>query len=325
MDVTLAGRRYSVQPGRQQVLNLLISTFENAVEKNRELITANREVSLARDQLALQNVQLSELNSRLEETNERMQRDLEAAAKIQQSLLPVGEPEIGGLSTSWRFIPCDELAGDFLSYFPLDDHHVALFVVDVSGHGVASSLLSVTVARSLTRQLTNSSILLRPTSNGTAEIVPPVDVLAELNRRFPMEQQGGLYFTILYGILDLQSGVFRYASAGHVPPVHVPGGGQPTTLPAEGFAVGWMEDVEVEEVQVALQSGDRLYLFSDGVNEAMDAELEEFGQERLLETIARGQSLSVEESVSLIGQAVGDWCRTKGPKDDISILAVERL
>ena len=80
-----------------------------------------------------------------------------------------------------------------------------MFVVDVSGHGVASSLLSVTIGRLLTPQVSASSLLVRP---GTAPderiIVPPAEVVAELNRRFPMEDQGGLYFTIAYGVLDLR-------------------------------------------------------------------------------------------------------------------------
>jgi phosphoserine phosphatase RsbU/P len=317
LEVALAGKRYSVRSGRQQVLNLLISTFENAVEKNRELITSNRELSLARDQLEQQNDALAKLN-------DRMKSDLHAAAKIQQSLLPGDDNHVDGLPAAWRFVPCDELAGDFLNFFALDDRHVAIYVVDVSGHGVASSLLSVTVARSLTRQVSTSSILVRDDGQGTVAVVPPGQVVAELNRRFPMEQQGGLYFTILYGILDTQTGTFRYVSAGHVPPVVVAADGTATVLPAEGFAVGWMEDVEADEVVVQLKAGDRLYLFSDGVNEAMDDQLEEFGQERLVENLVFSRSQSIDESVQILRGALDQWCRIHGPKDDISILAIER-
>jgi DNA-binding response OmpR family regulator len=145
LEVTLAGHHYKVNSSSQQVLNLLVSTFENAVEKNNELIRTNQELTLAKEQLTVWNDKLEELNGELTEVNKRMTRDLDAAAKVQQSLLPTSTPKTDRASFAWKYLPCDELAGDFLNFFPLDDKHIAAFVVDVSGHGVASSLLSVTI------------------------------------------------------------------------------------------------------------------------------------------------------------------------------------
>lgn len=113
LDVTLAGKRYQVKSGRQQVLNLLISTFENAVEKNNELIRVNQELTLAKDQLTKWNEQLENLNKQLESANTRMSRDLDAAAKVQQSLLPTSNLDSDTVRGSWKYIPCDELGGDF--------------------------------------------------------------------------------------------------------------------------------------------------------------------------------------------------------------------
>ncbi len=174
LEVTLAGKHYQVRSGRQQVLNLLISTFENAVEKNNELIRVNQELTVARDQLTQWNQELTQLNEKLETANTRMSRDLEAAAKVQQSLLPATTDSLTRVDLAWRFIPCNELAGDFLNYFMLDDRHLALFVVDVSGHGVASSLLSVTIGRVLTPHVSSSSLLIRQSGSDAApQIVPP--------------------------------------------------------------------------------------------------------------------------------------------------------
>ncbi|MFK8111055.1 MAG: SpoIIE family protein phosphatase [Rubripirellula sp.] len=323
LEVNLKGKTYVVQSGRQQVLNLLISTFENAVEKNSELIQANQELSQSKDTLARQNETLGILNEQLEDANARMVRDLQAAARIQHSLLPAGDVQLEDLEVAWRYIPCDELAGDFLNFFPLDDDHMAMYVVDVSGHGVASSLLSVAVARSMTRQVTTSSILARPDESGKTAVTAPAEVAAELNSRFPMEDQGNLYFTMFYGVLNRKTGELRYVSAGHVPPVHVPAGGEPVLLPAEGFAVGWLEDIEMDEERVVLQPGDRLFLFSDGVPEAMDADLEELGDSRMLESIAQTKGQSLDAAVEHLKSEVDQWCRVNGPKDDVSILAVE--
>jgi sigma-B regulation protein RsbU (phosphoserine phosphatase) len=324
LKVNLKGKTYVVQSGRQQVLNLLISTFENAVSKNSELIHANRELSTSRDKLSRQNETLELLNGQLEQNNARMTRDLEAAARIQHSLLPSGDVQIEDLTVAWRYIPCDELAGDFLNFFQLDDEHVGLYIVDVSGHGVASSLLSVTVARSLTRQATTTSILARPDEDGKIIVSPPGQVAAELNRRFPMEDQGDLYFTMFYGTLNIRTGELRYVSAGHPPAVVARAGeSAPQLLPAEGFAIGWFEDIEYDEEVVTLSPGDRLFVFSDGVPEAMDKDLEELGDEGMLKSIAETSDKTLDDAVKHVKETVDDWCRVNGPKDDVSILAVE--
>ncbi len=244
LDVMLAGNRYTVKPGRQQVLNLLVSTFENAVEKNKELLRTNEELTLAKEKLTLWNQELEALNNQLETVNNRMSRDLDAAAKVQQSLLPTSMPDTPRVRFAWKYIPCDELAGDFLNLFALDDKHIAAFVVDVSGHGVASSLLSVTIGRLLTPQVSSSSLLVRDQNGSNGPLVTPVaEVAAELNRRFPMEDQNGLYFTMLYGVLNLETLEFRYVATGspasgtHVPRRPPQTAERPTACPLAGSKI----------------------------------------------------------------------------------------
>lgn len=324
LNVTLGGQHYTVKAGRQQVLNLLISTFENAVEKNHELIRLNEELTDAKEQLTRWNQQLETLNQRLEAVNARMSRDLAAAAKVQQSLLPKSELDTSRVRLAWRYLPCDELAGDFLNFFALDDRHLALFVVDVSGHGVASSLLSVTIGRLLTPQISASSLLVQQYPGTTRKrVVPPAEVAFELNRRFPMQEQNGLYFTMVYGVLDLETLELRFVSAGHGPLVHLPRQGVPRTVEGDGLAIGWMEDIEYDEQVIRLQPGDRLYLYSDGVPEAMDEDLNEFSMQQMLDIIELGKSRSLDDSVALLLKAVERWCVKKGPKDDVSILGLE--
>jgi sigma-B regulation protein RsbU (phosphoserine phosphatase) len=324
LDVTLGGTRYTVKAGRQQVLNLLISTFENAVEKNHELIRINEELIVAKEQLTHWNEKLESLNQKLEGANARMSRDLEAAAKVQQSLLPTSEPDTSRVRFAWSYLPCDELAGDFLNVFALDARHIAVYVVDVSGHGVASSLLSVTIGRTLTRQVSASSLLVREgNAKDASRIVPPAEVARELNRRFPMEEQNGLYFTMVYGVLDLDTLDFRFVSAGHVPLVHVPRGGPPKLVEEDGMAIGWVDDVQYDDNVVKLQPGDRLYLYSDGVPEAMNEDLKQFTMNQMLEIIELGKSRLLDESVSVLLKSVKRWCAKNGPKDDVSILGME--
>jgi len=316
LQVTLAGTNYKVRSGRQQVLNLLVSTFENAVEKNQELLRSNEDLTIAKQNL-------SKWNRELETLNERMRRDLEAAAKIQHSLLPQSVPKTDAVTFAWKYLPCDELAGDFLNFFALDDDHVGMFVIDVSGHGVASSLLSVAVGRMLMPSIGATSLLVRLDESGKRIIIPPAEVAAELNRRFPMEEQGNLYFTMVYAVLHLPTGTMRFVSAGHNAIVHTRPGKPPKMLPAEGFAIGWMSDIEYDEIEVQLSGGERIFLYSDGIPEALDHNLEEFDEPRMLKLIQQCASTPIDETVQTICDAVMHWCRIKGPKDDISILAVE--
>lgn len=323
LDVTLNGTRYTVKSGRQQILNLLVSTFENAVEKNHELARANEELTVAKEQLQRWNAELERLNETLETVNQRMSHDLDAAARVQQSLLPSSEPDIEQAKLAWKYIPCDELAGDFLNYFLLDDEHLAMFVVDVSGHGVASSLLSVTIGRLMTPHRTSSSLLVQSTVDGGHRVVPPGEVAAELNRRFQMEEQNSLFFTMLYGVLNLRTLEFRFTSAGHDPPVLIRDGVPPAMIEGSNLAIGWMEDLEYEEESIDLQPGDRLFLYSDGVPEALDQDLEQFTMQQMVDMFELGQGSSLQESVDLLDNAVQRWCAKNGPKDDVSILGVE--
>ncbi|MHC5026199.1 MAG: SpoIIE family protein phosphatase [Planctomycetota bacterium] len=324
LDVHLAGHHYKVRSSSQQVLNLLVSTFENAVEKNNELIRTNQELTLAKEQLTVWNDKLEDLNGELTRVNDRMTHDLNAAARVQQSLLPTTSPDVPRATFAWKYLPCDELAGDFLNVFPLDERHVAAFVVDVSGHGVASSLLAVTIGRLMTPQVSESSLLVKAGVDGGApRIVPPLDVVRELNRRFPMGEQNGLYFTIIYGVLDLETLEFRYVLAGHPPVVHAARGAAPTLLEAEGMAIGWVPDLDCDEYSVTLQPGDRLWLYSDGVPEAMDPDLNQFGSRQLLEVIELGQDHSLDEGAGLLMNSVERWGRNGSLKDDVSILGLE--
>jgi sigma-B regulation protein RsbU (phosphoserine phosphatase) len=324
LAVTLAGQTYRVKSGRQQVLNLLISTFENAVEKNRELHRLNEQLTVAKERLTEWNTALESLNQQLDSANQRMSHDLQAAARVQQSLLPSGNQEFSGTQFAWKYTPCVELAGDFLNYFPLDDRHVAMFVVDVSGHGAASALLAVAVGRLLTSHASTSSLLVHQASeNSPLEITPPAEVARELNHRFPMESQNGLYFTMAYGILNVETKELRYVAAGHPPLVYVPRAADPLILPGDGFAIGMVDDVEYDEHSIFLQPGDRIYFYSDGVPEAMNSNLDQFTDDRMLAKLSQSAPAPLAASVDELFSAVRDWCVPHGPKDDVSILGCE--
>jgi sigma-B regulation protein RsbU (phosphoserine phosphatase) len=253
--------------------------------------------------------------------NQRMKRDLDAAARVQQTLLPEGFPEIEGLNFAWAYRPCDELAGDALNIVRINDRLVALYLLDVSGHGVPAALLSVTATRSLHPRAGGApSLVAGPGTNPDA--ADPAQVASRLNALYPMESNGNHYFTMIYGLLDVETRRLRFTVAGHPAPILVRAGSTPERLDVAGFAIGMIEEAEYEASAVDLQPGDRLYLHSDGLTEEVNDRDEEFGNERLLSAIAEGQSLGLQDTVESLVQKVVAWRGAEHLRDDVSILAV---
>ncbi len=268
---------------------------------------------------------LAERNTDLEEANSRMSRDLRAAARIQESLLPGSSPDVPGLGFSWAFRPCDELAGDGLSAIKLDDHRVGIYVLDVSGHGVASSLMSVSVGRVLTPPSDASSILIRGGDGpDRLEPLPPSEVAAKLNRMFPFEVSTEQYFTFVYGVLDASTGDFRYTLAGHPGPILLPAEGKAKILPGRGYPIGLADGPKpYNEWSLRLNPGDRVYLYSDGIPEAISPEGVPFGNERMLEKIEAGRREPLCGVVNDLVAEIESWSGASQVRDDLSVLAVE--
>jgi phosphoserine phosphatase RsbU/P len=268
-------------------------------------------------------IELEATNAQLAKANGRMSRDLKAAAKIQETFLPRKSPRIAGTDFAWIYRPCDELGGDGLNVIPLGDEKVAFYILDVSGHGVASALLSVTLSRLLSPPSEPTSILIR-NGNGRdrLDITPPAEVAARLNQLFPFDSATEQFTTLVYGILNVASGDFRYVSAGHLGPVYLPAGADPIILESEGFPIGLADDA-YEERSICLEAGDRLYLYSDGVHEAMDPAGTQFGDSRLLQAISQARHEPIQKSVATLISEIARWHGCERLQDDISIVAVE--
>jgi phosphoserine phosphatase RsbU/P len=192
-------------------------------------------------------IELAETNARLAAANDRMSRDLKAAAKIQETFLPREAPRVPGTEFAWAYRPCDELAGDGLNVIPLGDGKVALYVLDVSGHGIASALLAVTLSRLLSPPSEPSSILIRDGDvRDRFHITPPGEVAARLNRLFPFDPATEQFATMVYGILNAATREFRYVSAGHPGPVHLPSDADPVLLASPGSPIGLADDAYEE-------------------------------------------------------------------------------
>ncbi|MCB1877966.1 MAG: SpoIIE family protein phosphatase [Chromatiales bacterium] len=277
-----------------------------------------------RRSLSQRNRELEKLNQELANANQRMRRDLEAAARVQQALLPPEDLTLPGVAVAWAYRPCEELAGDALHIFQLGKGHIGAYVLDVCGHGVPSALLSVTARRSLALHGDYRSLIAEEI-DGVCHPYPPSQVAADLNQLYPMDMETRLYFTLLYGIVDLVNRSFRFVSAGNPGPIRVPREGKAQVFDVPAVPVGLMEDSAYTDTVIPLQKGDRLYLHSDGLHEERNSAGEEFGRRRICAELETARALSLKDSVDQVVSAVIGWRGGEQLRDDIAVVAVELL
>ncbi len=291
-------------------------------ELSARLRAGQRIIELEKN-LADKNELLSEMNQSLAEANTRMKKDLDAAAEIQTSLLPHNLPQINNVNIDWFFKPCDELAGDILNVFKLDETHLGFYLLDVSGHGVGAALLSVTLSRILS-PLADTSSILRKKVQGTKTfiITSPSEVAEKLNNQFLMDDESGQYFTLIYGVLDLETSRCKFTSAGHPNFILFRKDDSHTAFQDAGLPIGFLPDAKFEEQSVQLQPGDRMFLYSDGINEAMDPNDEQFGHDQLIETFGSLQDSPLKPCIKTTIEKINKWSHNE-VADDMSILAIE--
>lgn len=265
--------------------------------------------------------ELKQKEDRLRLANEKMMRDLNTAAAIQRSLLPVSSPLVKGVRASWIFKPCDELGGDMLNIFQLDSKHLGLYVLDVTGHGVAASLLSVAVSQFLS-PYSEISFVRSPTLQNKLTIAKPSEVADKLNRHFSANPDYVQLFTLLYGVLNIETHEFCYICAGHPLPV-LHSKGTPRLIPGGGTPIGIGQDFECAELCLKLIARDRLYLYSDGIIEAKNSRRDFFGMERLIKTIDQTDKAPLAKSLESIVRETESWCKPETPDDDVTLLACE--
>ena len=187
--------------------------------------------------------------------NQRMRADFAAGIKYVRDCIP--PPMEGLVSVDWRYIPASTLGGDTIGFHWVDDEHLALYLIDVTGHGLDSALLSVTVTN-----------VIRAGALPGADMKRPDQVLAKLNEAFRGQQHGNKYFTIWYGVYHSASRMMTWAGGGHHPSiVLVRGEPNPLVLPSEGLMMGVLRGTDFPAQSCHIPADARLLIFSDGVFE----------------------------------------------------------
>ncbi len=138
-----------------------------------------------------------------------------------------------------------------------------------------------------------------------------------------MDPRAVQYFTLLYGILSLETSEFCFVCAGHPGPVYLSCAGEPVIVEAKGFPIGLFKDVDYDTHSIHMKPGDRLYLYSDGITETTNTEGEQFGEQHLIRAIGQSRAKPLKDSLSLLLRSVDEWRGGARLEDDVSVLAVE--
>jgi serine phosphatase RsbU (regulator of sigma subunit) len=216
---------------------------------------------------------------------EELARDLERARRYVEALIPP-PLAIGPVRTEWCFAPSAALGGDALGYQELEDGRLALYVLDVCGHGVGSAMHSASVLG-----------LLRRRALSGVDFGSPAQVLAGLNAAFQMDDHSGLYFSIWYGVLDPEANTLLFSSAGHPPALVLDSARRVTRrLGLRNPPVGTLSEREFGEEEASLEPGERLYVFTDGTFEVVSADGVECGLDDLeARLLSQGLDLAANE------------------------------
>ncbi len=239
--------------------------------------------------------------------------------------MPSDLPDWPGMNFSWAFQPCDELAGDTLNIVPLDDQNIALFVIDVSGHGVPSALLSVSLSRMLSGN-DPSSVLKEPSDEPPGyRIVSPSEVACTLSKRFA-DDDTEQYFTIIYGVLNTDTSELRFVGAGHPGPILLRAGQAAEFIDATGVPIGLLPGEAIDdyhEISLQLGQGDRIYFYSDGVPETADDTNDLFDIDGIISVLDEERNGTLDETIASLLENLESWRNNSPVTDDISVLGLE--
>jgi serine phosphatase RsbU (regulator of sigma subunit) len=257
--------------------------------------------------IRLENARLAEI-----EAAERiMQFDLSQAAQIQRYMLPERAPEVAGADLAGYNAACRTVGGDYYDFFTYPDGRVALTLGDVSGKGMPASLMAMGL-------------------HARVQVLAedPTDLAAfmtRLNKATCAKCPANRFITFFFCVLDAASGQVAFANAGHNPPIVVRSSGEALMLEGGGPVLGILPAAPYTQMFTHLDRGDMLVLYSDGVTEATNLNYDEFGEQRLIDTLKAHRTKPATEIVDAVTQALADFTAGAPQADDITLVVGRRV
>lgn len=279
---------------------------ERILGMQRELVQKNRLIGATLDEL--------------QKLYDSLDRDLIEARKLQDGLMRDRFRDYGGGTVSLLLKPSGHVGGDLVGSFAIDSQRVGVFSVDVSGHGVASAMMTARLAGLLSGGSPDQNIALKAGAQGRRDAYPPALVAERLNRLMLEELRVDQYFTLAYAEVNMATGAFALTQAGHPHPMVLRKGGRVEMLGEGGLPIGLFDGAIHGQTRGQLRAGDRLILVSDGMTECPDPAGTELGSEGLRRLLALNAGLP---SADLLEALVWDLAHHAGGSefpDDVSAL-----
>jgi len=277
--------------------NTNVSTFRDLTEKNRQLQLAFDELKAAQELLI---------------EKERLERELKVAAEIQMSILPNTLPLVESFDFGGRILPARQVGGDFYDVFPLDHHTFGVLIGDVADKGVPSAIF---MARA-------HALIIAEADN----FISPGDVLRRVNKHITRLEKSTQFVTALYGVLDINTGEFEYARAGHEPPLLLNPDGEVHRLPHKpGMALGLWEDIMLDEYNVHLPRDSMLVMFTDGMTDCRNPKGEPYGLERIKRTLSGLAVGTAQAACDQLFDSLMYYQSGAKQDDDVTLLAIHAL
>lgn len=278
----------------QRLDNTNVATFRDLTEKNRQLQKAYDDLKAAQEQLI---------------EKERMERELQVAAEIQMSILPRVLPTTDAFDYGGRILPARQVGGDFYDVFDLGDGKFGVLIGDVADKGVPSAIF-----------MARAHALIIAESDRETE---PGKVLRMVNDHITRFEKATQFVTALFGVLDVNSGEFKYARAGHEPPLLLDEKGEVHRLPHQpGMALGLWENIVLDEYSLVLPKGSSLLMFTDGMTDCRNPKGEPFGLERVKSTLAGMKGANAQSICDQLFETLMTYQNGSRQEDDVTLLAV---
>ena len=240
----------------------------------------------------------------------RLQEEMRLAYEIQVDLLPKSQPVLPGYKIAGKSIPAKDVGGDYFDFIPDGDKILAFCLGDISGKGIPAALLMANLQATLRGQ--------------TLMGKDCKDCVSFANEILYHNTAPNKFATLFYGVIDSTKNELNYCNAGHNNPFYFSHDNKLTPLDKGGLIVGIMPSVPYEEEKIPFNSGDLLVIFSDGVNEAMNAAEEEFGEQKLIDLIIKNRHESPENLIDIIINNVKIFTSGQAQSDDITVVIVKR-
>ena len=308
------------------IIRRLVRPLEQFSQSAREIATGRFDVTLPQvhskdeikdlhDSLAYMQKSLSAYVSELKETTahkERIESELSIAREIQMGMIPKifpPYPDRNDVDLHAILHPAKEVGGDLYDFY-MDGNRLYFLIGDVSGKGVPASLF-MAITRSLFRTLSH-------------QVDSPAKIVAEMNNSISNSNESNMFVTLIVGILDLSTGKMKICNAGHNPPILIHPDKHVSFLefPTQIF-VGVIDSSTYTDTEITLEKGSKLFLYTDGVTEAENAEKELYGDEKLQKLLSDNASSDVRTIVDVIVTSIADHVQEAEASDDLTILLIQ--